>query len=101
MSRATRHFRSYSEVADAPGESLLDQVLEQRQRIASRLADVRQIVAVVSGKGGVGKSAITANLATLLASRGLRVGVVDADLNGPSIPRMLGATKAGDWRGPT
>lgn len=89
-----RRFRSYSEVADPSGENLLGQVLEQRRRLADRLAGVRRIVAVVSGKGGVGKSAITANLATLLASRGLRVGVVDADLNGPSVARMLGAGEA-------
>jgi len=45
---------------------------------------------VASGKGGVGKSAVTANLAVALAGRGARVGVVDADLNGPSLGHMLG-----------
>lgn len=89
-----RRFRSYREVSDPAGETLLDQVLEQRRRLARRLAGIRRVVAVVSGKGGVGKSAITANLATLLAGRGLRIGVVDADLNGPSIARMLGAGEA-------
>ncbi|MEX2581881.1 MAG: P-loop NTPase, partial [Gemmatimonadota bacterium] len=72
-----RTFRSYSEVVSPSGENLLDQVLEQRRRLAQRLAGVRRVVAVVSGKGGVGKSAITANLATVLAARGLRIGVVD------------------------
>lgn len=94
MSRTTRRFRSYSNVADPAGENLLEQVLEQRRRLAQRLAGVGRVVAVVSGKGGVGKSAITANLATLLASRGLRIGVVDADLNGPCVARMLGAADA-------
>jgi ATP-binding protein involved in chromosome partitioning len=47
-------------------------------------------VAVVSGKGGVGKSSITANLAATLAARSLAVGVLDADLNGPSMAKMLG-----------
>jgi ATP-binding protein involved in chromosome partitioning len=51
---------------------------------------VRRIVAVVSGKGGVGKSSITANLAATLAADGQAVGVLDADLNGPSIAKMLG-----------
>ena len=49
-----------------------------------------RIVAIASGKGGVGKSSITANLAAQLAQRGLTVGVLDADIGGFSIPRMLG-----------
>ena len=48
------------------------------------------MIAVGSGKGGVGKSSITANLAAALAARGLTVGVLDADIWGFSIPRMLG-----------
>jgi ATP-binding protein involved in chromosome partitioning len=51
---------------------------------------VRAIVAVASGKGGVGKSAVAANLALALKANGLRVGVLDADIYGPSMPRMLG-----------
>ncbi|HZT90160.1 MAG TPA: iron-sulfur cluster carrier protein ApbC [Stellaceae bacterium] len=51
---------------------------------------VRAIVAVASGKGGVGKSTVAANLALALAANGLRVGVLDADIYGPSMPRMLG-----------
>jgi ATP-binding protein involved in chromosome partitioning len=54
------------------------------------MAPIRASVAVVSGKGGVGKSSITANLAGALAIRGLAVGVLDADLNGPSMGKMLG-----------
>jgi ATP-binding protein involved in chromosome partitioning len=53
-----------------------------------------RIVAIASGKGGVGKSSVTVNLAALLAQRGLTVGVLDADIGGFSIPRMLGV--AGD-----
>src|SRR5207237_2447648 len=49
-----------------------------------------RIVAIASGKGGVGKSSVTANLAAQLAARGLTVGVLDADIGGFSIPRMLG-----------
>ena len=48
------------------------------------------MVAVASGKGGVGKSTLTANLAAALAAGGAEVGVVDADIYGYSIPRMLG-----------
>jgi len=51
-----------------------------------------RVIAIGSGKGGVGKSSITANLAAALASRGLTVGVLDADIWGFSIPRMLGVT---------
>jgi ATP-binding protein involved in chromosome partitioning len=51
-----------------------------------------RVYAVASGKGGVGKSSVTVNLAAALAARGLSVGVVDADIYGHSVPRMLGAT---------
>src|SRR5699024_7998188 len=53
---------------------------------------VDRIVAIGSGKGGVGKSTLTANLAVALARAGRRVGILDADIYGPSQPRMLGVT---------
>ena len=53
---------------------------------------VKHIVAVASGKGGVGKSTVSANLAVALAMRGLKVGLLDADVYGPSQPRMLGVS---------
>jgi ATP-binding protein involved in chromosome partitioning len=52
-----------------------------------------RVYAVASGKGGVGKSSVTVNLAATLAARGLSVGVVDADIYGHSVPRMLGASE--------
>lgn len=54
------------------------------------LADVKHIVAVASGKGGVGKSTTACNLALALRARGLAVGILDADIYGPSMPRLLG-----------
>jgi ATP-binding protein involved in chromosome partitioning len=58
----------------------------------SQPGSLTRVYAVASGKGGVGKSSVTVNLAASLAARGLAVGVVDADIYGHSVPRMLGAS---------
>ncbi len=57
---------------------------------ASTLGNIKNIIAVASGKGGVGKSTVAANLAIGLAKKGARVGLIDADIYGPSIPIMFG-----------
>lgn len=54
------------------------------------LSGIKNIVLVLSGKGGVGKSSVTTQLALSLVDQGKKVGVLDIDLTGPSIPRMLG-----------
>ena len=63
------------------------------QQGPQKLAGVDRIVAVASGKGGVGKSTVSANLAVALAREGRRVGLLDADMYGPSQPRMLGVSQ--------
>jgi len=59
----------------------------------ARVAGVDRIVAIASGKGGVGKSTVASNLAVALARQGRRVGLLDADIYGPSQPRMMGVSK--------
>lgn len=81
--------RTYHQLTDPDRSGLAEQIGQQRQRVAERLASVRRLVAVMSGKGGVGKSYVTANLARSLARAGRTVGVLDADLNGPTIPGLL------------
>jgi len=62
----------------------------QQKEIEERLRHIRIKLLVMSGKGGVGKSSVAAYLAVSLAKRGKRVGIMDVDLHGPDIPRMLG-----------
>ena len=82
--------KRYRDIAGDGGSNIVGQVEAQQTRLGARLREVRAIVAIVSGKGGVGKSSITANLAGAFALAGARVGVLDADLNGPSMATMLG-----------
>lgn len=62
----------------------------EQQRLQSRLCRIKHKIIVLSGKGGVGKSMVAVNLAISLARSGKRVGVLDVDIHGPSIPTMLG-----------
>lgn len=63
-------------------------------RVSARLSGVKHIVLVLSGKGGVGKSTFSSQLAFTLAEQGMSVGLLDVDICGPSVPRMLGAVGA-------
>lgn len=64
----------------------------QNKVLANNLQQVRHKLFVMSGKGGVGKSSVTVNLAVALAARGFTVGILDVDMHGPSVPRLLGVT---------
>jgi ATP-binding protein involved in chromosome partitioning len=90
----SRHFRTYADIGEAGGGDLLQQVHAQQDRLERRLAGVLHVVAVASGKGGVGKSMVSANLAAALAAAGHRVGALDADVHGPSLALMLGAERS-------
>ena len=63
------------------------------------LTGVKHVIAVASGKGGVGKSTVAVNIAASLAEMGLRTGLIDADIYGPSLPRMIGINRKPDVRG--
>jgi ATP-binding protein involved in chromosome partitioning len=86
--------KRYRDIAGDGGSNVVGQVRAQQGRLRANLAGVRFTVAVVSGKGGVGKSTVTANLAAAFACDGWRVGVLDADLNGPTMAKMLGVRGA-------
>jgi ATP-binding protein involved in chromosome partitioning len=86
--------KRYYDIVGDGGSRILEQVAEQRTRITGGLAGVRHLVAVGSGKGGVGKSTLTLHLAGALRARGLRIAILDADFNGPSQARMAGVQGA-------
>lgn len=77
------HHENLVTIASGPKE-------QEERRLRERMARIRRRLVVVSGKGGVGKSTAAANLALALSSQGHQVGLLDVDIHGPSIPRILG-----------
>lgn len=69
-----------------------DENTDQQPSLAQQSNNVKHVVGVMSGKGGVGKSLVTGLLASAFHSEGRRVGILDADITGPSIPKMFGVT---------
>lgn len=84
------HIEVGSMSRDKLADLVADLKAERKQNPFSKPGVKTRIFAIASGKGGVGKSSMTANLAAALAAQGLKVGVMDADIYGFSIPRMLG-----------
>ena len=100
------NIRTYHELTEPDRSGLPGQIAAQRRRVAARLAGVGRVVALMSGKGGVGKSFATAGLAGALARGGWAAGVLDADFNGEveqlggGRPVEIGVEHTGDAPGP-
>ncbi|TDJ59563.1 MAG: ATP-binding protein, partial [Nitrospina sp.] len=84
--------KTYDDLTSDGGSNIMDQVVYQRGKLRQRLDKIKHKVSLMSGKGGVGKSSLTANIAACLVSQGYTVGILDADLNGPSICKLLGVS---------
>ena len=72
------------------------QMIEQELRLAKNLGQIKHKIVVMSGKGGVGKSTVAANIAQTLQKLGFKTGILDADIHGPNIPKMLGLELYGE-----
>lgn len=82
--------KTYDDLAGDGGSNIVEQVQVLGEKLRSRLDRIKHKIALMSGKGGVGKSSLTANMAACLVDQGHTVGILDADLNGPSIFHLLG-----------
>lgn len=100
MGSVTDHeLPSYSELGGDDRSELEGQLAAQQERVDRRLSRVDRVVAILSGKGGVGKTFVAAGLAAALQEKEWRVGMLDADLDSPTLPRFLGVRDARLHRG--
>ncbi|RZN14220.1 MAG: ATP-binding protein [Methanosarcinales archaeon] len=67
-----------------------EEAMAQEKRLEERMGKIKHKIMVMSGKGGVGKTTVAVNLALTLAAKGYEVGIMDADIHGPNVPKMLG-----------
>jgi ATP-binding protein involved in chromosome partitioning len=81
--------------SSADGCSTDDKQKHTDEMIKRRLSSIKYKIMVMSGKGGVGKSTVSVSLASMINAMGYSVGILDADIHGPNIPKMLGITKKG------
>jgi len=84
--------KTYEDLAGDGGSNIVEQVQNLGVKLRSRLDKIKYKICLMSGKGGVGKSSVTANIAACLVDKGYTVGILDADLNGPSIAHLLGVS---------
>ena len=91
--RIREEFESSRQKGHEEGQQAAEQAVPQVEPLAEG-SSIKHVIGVVSGKGGVGKSLVTGILATELARRGAKVGILDADVTGPSIPKMFGLAGA-------
>jgi len=91
-----KNMKTYHDLADDGdgGSNVMQQVLSQKAKIKNNLAGIKHILAIASGKGGVGKSTLSMQLAIALQRTGNQVAILDADFNGPSQARLAGLMDA-------
>ena len=82
--------KAYADIVGDGGSNIVAQVEDLQAKLAGNTAGIGSLIAIASGKGGVGKSTITVNLARAMAASGLRVGILDADINGSSVTHLMG-----------
>jgi Mrp family chromosome partitioning ATPase len=90
---------TFGQMTDEERKALFQDVRPQLP-VLNEFNKVKNVIAVMSGKGGVGKSSVTAMLASVLRQKGLEVGILDADVTGPSIPKLFGLPTGGVREGP-
>ena len=80
------------QASESPIDKRRAQMLEQQAALKAKMSRIKHKIAIISGKGRVGKSTVAVNLAAAFAKTGHKVGILDADVHGPSVPRLLGLT---------